>query len=157
MSGSNQNIVVDAGGNAAPQAFDANANSYFYLGGDSIRTEAFYRQAPIVPFNLGAYTTGGLVKSGAGGTFFGAYGQYNGSANAWIMVFDANGAPSTGTKPLASTAVGPITPSGPDVNWFIAPGKPYTFTTGLYIALSTTGGTFTSSGSSNLTGTVEFI
>lgn len=157
MSGQTQNIVRDAGNSAAPQAFDATANTYFYLGGDSVRLEGFFRQAPIVPFALGAYTNSAQVKSAAG-TYFGASGQYKGAVVAWIMVFDSNGAPSTGATPLDSTSVPPGNgTSGPDVNWSMSPGKPYTCSNGIYIALSSTGGTFTALGNTDLTGKVEYV
>jgi hypothetical protein len=150
---------LDTGGNAAPQGWDDVLLQFFYLAGavyDSGNNvgELFARPAPISPFKVGAYAVGATAKSGAG-TFFGASGQYNGSANGWIMVFDAVSAPSTGTVPLYATAVGPA--SGPDVNWFISPGKPCKFATGLYVALSTTGGTFTASAVAALTGTVEYL
>lgn len=152
-------IVLDTNSNAAPQLWDDTLDEYAYAGGAVYDTgnkvaELFARQAPIVPYNIGAYAIGGTAKSSAG-TFFGAYGQYNGTVNGWIMVFNATSAPTTGTVPIAATAVGPN--AGPDVNWYISVGKPYTCSTGIYIALSTTGGTFTASAVTAITGTVEYL
>ena len=157
MSGQTQNIVRDAGTNAAPQAFDSVANTYFYLGGDSNTTDAFFRQAPIVPFKFGNYTSSAVVKATAG-TFFGAFGCYKGTVPAWIMVFDAASAPAANAVPLAMSSVPPGNGvTGPDVNWSMSPGKPYTCSVGIYVALSSTGAVFTALGNNDLTGTVEFI
>lgn len=152
-------IVFDTAGNAAPQFWDDVLDEYAYAAGSVYDSgnkvgELFARQAPIVPYGIGAYAAHATVKSSAG-TFFGAYGQYKGSVNAWIMIFDASSAPTTGATPLAAIAVAPI--GAIDNNWSMQPGKPYTFSTGLYVALSSTGGTFTASSNTDLTGTIEYL
>lgn len=159
MSGQSSNIVRDAATNAAPQFYDPNVDAYSYLHGDSTASlgEAFFRQASIVPFKFGNYTSAAVVKASAG-TFFGAYGCYKGTVAVWIMVFDAASAPAANAVPLAMTSLPPGNGvAGPDVNWSISPGKPYTCSTGIYVALSSTGGVFTSLGNTDMTGTVEFI
>jgi hypothetical protein len=147
--------VKDSGGIPSPQFWDSVAGAYSYLYGDTASGTLYTSGPHIVPANSGGYKANQLVKSSAG-IFFGVYGQYKGASNIWVMVFDAAGTPSNGSTPLASTAV-PISSGGLDVNWFISAGVPYKFSNGLYISISSTGGTFTQSVSTDISFTTEYL
>lgn len=144
----------DSGGIPSPQFWDNVASAYEYLFGSSRTGELFSSGVHIVPANSGGYVAGQAVKTSAG-VFFGVYGQYKGASNVWIMVFDSNGAPSNGATPLASTALTSVAIT--DINWFIATGRPYKFSSGLYVGISSTGGTFTASASTDISFTTEYI
>ena len=154
----NSNVLVDASSIPIGQFWDNVGQAFATLYGDPARGEMFTRQASISPVVSNGYVFGFQAKASAG-TYFGCYGQYRSTvAEAWIMIFDINGVPAVSAQPtLGGTAVGPKTSGQGDVNWFMAPNKPYIFTNGLYIALSLTGGVFTASGAADMVVWAEII
>lgn len=132
--------VKDSSSLPVGQFWDNKAGAYAYLYGTGATQELYASPAPISGDHSGAYATSRVVKTGSG-IFFGFDGQYNGTTAAWVMAFDNTVVPNTGTVPIASAAVSP-TGGGVDINFGTNPNKPRNFTTGLVIAISSTGGTF---------------
>jgi len=155
------NVLTDASTIPIPQFFDntGGGTGFVALYGDPTLHEFFVRQAPIPSPSVSNGYVAGFQAKASGGTYFGCYGQYKSTvAEAWIMLFDINGVPAVSAQPtLGATAVGPKTSGQGDVNWFIAPNKPYIFTNGLYIALSLTGGVFTPSGAADMVVWAELL
>jgi hypothetical protein len=67
------------------------------LDGDNASGQLFVESGPCTPVESGAYAIGYLFKSGAG-FFYGAAGQYKGTANVWVMAFDRTTPPTNGTN-----------------------------------------------------------
>jgi hypothetical protein len=141
-------LLVDPNGNPIPQVWDPILSAWYAFA--TINTFAIGGAAGnALGYHFGAQALG------AAGWFKGGLGAYKGAVAAWIMVFNSTTAPGNGTVPLYSTPVGPAT-GGVDQPWSLSPATPRYVSSGIWVAISTTGGQFTATANTDMTGTVEF-
>lgn len=86
-----------------------------------------------------AYVAARAVKAAAG-SLYQLFGFNNGSSDRYLQVFDSATEPAPGTKPVFSFPV----PAGQSFSLDLP--RPRAFSTGIYVAASTTGHEFTEDG-----------
>jgi hypothetical protein len=150
MAGNTQPLVTDVNSLAAPQYFNTITNAYEYVNGNN--GNLYSIPGPITPYHTQAgtgYEEKNVVKN-LPGIFYGLSGTMNNINNPrWIMVFNAISQPTTGTVPLIQVSVVQAVSGQGDTNFSYNPTHPYTMSTGIYIASSSTGGQYTPAGTAD--------
>lgn len=142
------NLLLDPTGAPIPQLWDPILGNWY-----AFSTVSRFKIGNAVG-NASGYHFGVNAMSGAG-WFKGAAGTYKGSVPVWIMVFNTTSGPGAIVPEYVTPVPQAISGQG-DMPWFISPGAPSYMSAGIWIAISTTGGLFTSTTSTDFSGTVEY-
>lgn len=142
-------LLLDPSGTPIPQIWDPVLSAWVAFS--TLNTF----QIGLAAGNASGYHFGVQAMNGPG-WFKGVAGYYKGSVPAWIMIFNTIGATGSNVVPLYATPLQPVVAGQGDQPWFISPGAPIYMSAGIWIAISTTGGEFTPSTSTDMAGTVEF-
>ena len=158
MAGNTVPLVTDVNSLPSPQYYNTGTGVYEYVNGNG--GNLYSISAPITPYHTTAvagYEAAHQVKSSSG-QFYAINGTMNNTTNPrWIMVFDSASAPSASAVPLIQIAVVQAVAGQGDTNFGFTPNRPYTLANGLYVASSSTGGTYTASGTADCFYIVEYI
>ena len=158
MSGQTQPLVTDVNSLPSPQYFNTITNAYEYTNGQN--GQIYTVPAPITPYHttaVGGYEEKNQVK-GSTGTFYGLSGTMNNSTNPrWIMIFNSTVQPTTGTIPIIQVSVVQTVTGQGDTNFSYTPTHPYSMSLGIYIASSSTGGTYTPAGTNDCFYMVDYV